>query len=427
MTPLSISALIIGLIGHIELWILFWNHNEASGRSHGDTRFNSRLIVLCFLSFPVLAAGFGWTPWTEMPSWDPSSLAELTGAAYIALCVLVALTVTPLLMLQRFSVSKETRSCLTMTESRVHSFARADCEGPARRGAGENLSRLLLRLPGNQSLQIEQNEKELSLCQLPADLTGLTIAHLSDFHLTGRVGKKYFERAIDLTNAMNADLVAITGDLLDSDEYASWLPHVFGRLQSRLGNYYVLGNHDLKNNVNHLRSRLADAGLIAIGGNWLRIPLHGCSIILAGNELPWIGPLPDMRDCGEKDERQFRVLLSHTPDQLAFAREQGFDLMLAGHTHAGQIKPPLVGPLVCPCQGPLCHAEGIVNAPPTVLHVSRGLSAEFPVRYNCRPEISKLVLRSTRSADLPHVTRDSPTFTADNSVDEPVCSPALHP
>jgi predicted MPP superfamily phosphohydrolase len=85
--------------------------------------------------------------------------------------------------------------------------------------------------------------------------------------------------------------------------------------------------------------------------------------------------------------------LSHSPDQIHWAREHRFDLMLAGHTHGGQIRIPGLGTVIAPSKYGAKYASGAFYVPPTVLHVSRGVAGLTPVRWNCPPEIAKLVLR----------------------------------
>jgi predicted MPP superfamily phosphohydrolase len=67
---------------------------------------------------------------------------------------------------------------------------------------------------------------------------------------------------------------------------------------------------------------------------------------------------------------------------------------VAGHTHGGQICFPLIGPIHCPSWHGVKYASGVFVEPPTVMHVSRGVSSELPIRLNCRPEVTKLVLRT---------------------------------
>jgi predicted MPP superfamily phosphohydrolase len=87
------------------------------------------------------------------------------------------------------------------------------------------------------------------------------------------------------------------------------------------------------------------------------------------------------------------ILLSHSPDQFARAQREGYKLMLAGHVHGGQIRPPIVGPMLSPSHYGVRFASGVFHRPPTLLHVTRGVSGMIPLRFNCPPEVAKLVLR----------------------------------
>ena len=82
---------------------------------------------------------------------------------------------------------------------------------------------------------------------------------------------------------------------------------------------------------------LTEQGLVDLGGKWVTTKIRDCKVILAGNELPWFLPAADMRNCppADHDTDPLRILLSHAPDQLPWARANQIDLMLAGHTHGG--------------------------------------------------------------------------------------------
>jgi predicted MPP superfamily phosphohydrolase len=255
------------------------------------------------------------------------------------------------------------------------------------------------RLPCNQifSLRIEQHEMQFA--RLPAALDGISIVHLSDLHFTGRITKEYFQEVVRRVNDLNPDLVAVTGDLVDHAPYINWLPDTLGRLRATAGVFCVFGNHDPRTgDLDRLRRTLADSGLKYLGGRWQTVDLREESLLLAGNELPWIGPAADMRACvaaavGRERDRPFRILLSHSPDQFAWAQRWDFDLMLAGHTHGGQFCLPLVGPVLSPSWHGVLYAGGTFAAGPTLMHVSRGTCSELPLRWNCPPEISKIILR----------------------------------
>ena len=89
--------------------------------------------------------------------------------------------------------------------------------------------------------------------------------------------------------------------------------------------------------------------------------------------VPWFPPAPRV-EWAASGPRPFSMLLSHSPDQLPWARRHGFQLMLAGHTHGGQIRIPVLGPVICPSRYGVRYASGLFDRPPTLMHVSRGLS-----------------------------------------------------
>lgn len=261
---------------------------------------------------------------------------------------------------------------------------------------GDRVTHWLARIPGNEILKIDVQHKTLHVRRLPADLDGLRIAQLSDLHLTGQLTQEFFDAAVDRANQWDADLVVVTGDIVDKRRCIDWLPATLGRLAGRFGQFFILGNHDERVvDIDHLRKTLESCGLEDLGGQCVIRSIRGRNVRLAGNELPWFGPAPHIPALDD-DERPYSVLLSHSPDQLPWARQNQFDLMLAGHTHGGQIRPPILGPLVCPSRFGVRYASGIFDEPPTLMHVSRGLSGVQPLRFWCPPELTLLELRSVK-------------------------------
>jgi predicted MPP superfamily phosphohydrolase len=171
-----------------------------------------------------------------------------------------------------------------------------------------------------------------------------------------------------------------------------------GRLQARHGKYFILGNHETRlADVAPLRGVLAEAGLTDLGGRCEILAIRGTEILIAGIELPWFGAAPDIA-CETPHSAlrapHFRLLLSHSPDQLPWARSRGFDLMLAGHNHGGQIRLPYLGALITPSWYGFRYAGGLYFESPTLLHVSHGLAGIHPIRLNCPPELALLTLKS---------------------------------
>jgi hypothetical protein len=118
---------------------------------------------------------------------------------------------------------------------------------------------------------------------------------------------------------------------------------------------------------------------------------------LAGNELPWLVPAADMSNCPPRNgDGPLRIVLAHSPDQLDWAQAQDADLLLAGHTHGGQIRLPLIGPILSPTREGVKYASGVFYAPPTIMHVTRGVSGLLPLRLKCPPEMVYLLLHAAR-------------------------------
>jgi predicted MPP superfamily phosphohydrolase len=261
---------------------------------------------------------------------------------------------------------------------------------------GKWSTRLAAALPGNEICRLAMPVKTLRMASLPPELDGLSIVHLSDLHFTGQMSREYFDYVIDRANDMQGDLVVVTGDIVDKEACLDWIPATLGRLQAKHGVYFILGNHDRRiRDTARLRKILTGCGLVDVGGRAVGIEVPGGEIHLAGNELPWF-PLRADNDRFKPQAREasvFRVLLAHTPDQYLWARDRNYHLMLAGHCHGGQIRLPLLGPIVSPSRYGARYASGLFFETPTLLHVSRGLSGTHPLRYNCQPELAKLVLR----------------------------------
>jgi predicted MPP superfamily phosphohydrolase len=102
-------------------------------------------------------------------------------------------------------------------------------------------------------------------------------------------------------------------------------------------------------------------------------------------------------------EADFRILLSHSPDQFPRAASKGVDLVLAGHNHGGQIRLPVFGPILMPSRYSRHFDRGFFRSGPSMLYVSQGVGGKHPIRYGCSPEITRFTLRPTPAARPPHI------------------------
>jgi predicted MPP superfamily phosphohydrolase len=255
------------------------------------------------------------------------------------------------------------------------------------------VAKALDRLPGNEALALSVDRKKLLIPRLPSELTGLTVAHLSDLHMTGRIGREYFDYAARAVNDLRPDVIAITGDIVEVEACWPWLTSTVGQLCAPLGVYFILGNHDEFIDPERTRSLLRDAGLTCLSGRRLRAEWNGVPVVLAGNEMPWMPAAPSGGSSTRRaNDGEFHLALCHTPDQFDWCVKTDIDLALAGHTHGGQVQVPVLGVIGSPSLYGTRYACGVFCRGETVLHVTRGLSGQTPLRWRCPPEVALLEL-----------------------------------
>lgn len=369
-------------LGHAALvtYLLNWIHGIAMPH-----KFQGLLKWLAILLMPAAVALFWWVSGTPVAELIPAVVAGSVATFYAVVCAVTGL-VLPGLVLGQYLLRRPAVAQLS-NHTRVVDVAAELGYRPEGRGK----YRFLTRLPGNQVLTVALTEKTLSLPQLPAALDGLTILHLSDFHFCPAPDKAYHRQVIDHCAAWGTpDLVAFTGDIVDSAWHHCWIVPIFGRLRWHVAAYAVLGNHDHWHDIKPIQRRFRRIGFRLPGNSWEELSVRGTRIAVIGNEAPWVKPAPDLTGCPED---VFRLCLSHSPDNIYWAQAHAIDLVLAGHVHGGQIRLPVVGPIHVPSRYGRRFACGTFEEPPTVMHVSRGLAGQEPIRFNCRPEVTWLTLR----------------------------------
>ncbi len=256
-------------------------------------------------------------------------------------------------------------------------------------------ARLLGAIPGNQSTQICVEKKQLTLDTLPRELDSLVISHLSDLHFTGKLSKQFYSEITRLSNESNPDIVVISGDIVDAEHCIEWIEPTLGPLTATYKKYFVLGNHDRRvSNPDKIRDAMKAIGFEPAPGRWIPTEINGAGLFVAGNELPWFYGAETLKVFQRQSDNEFSLLISHSPDQFQFAVEHQVDLVLAGHTHGGQIRFPVIGPVVAPSKHGVKYASGLFRNQDTVMHVSRGLAGDDIIRINCPPELAILELNA---------------------------------
>jgi predicted MPP superfamily phosphohydrolase len=391
---LAAAAIAAAIVGQFSILVFFYNRLHAVAWPRRLAKLLERVVFAAAL---VLAAAYvlgRFTPW------------GLAWLAYSTIGWAAAGLVIPLWLIPKLRERRP--AALLSNDTEVLDVRQRLGRYPVR---GLE-SQWFARLPGNELLRISIPRKTLLVASLPAALDGLTIAHLSDLHMTGKLDRDFYDLVVDETNALAPDLIAITGDILEKAKCLPWIQPTLGRLKARYGTFFILGNHELKlGDAGPLRQALTAAGLIDLGGRSHELEINGAAVRLVGNELPWFGNAEFKLQNSESsfdaastasapsafciDHSAFSILLSHSPDQLPWARRHGFPLMLAGHNHGGQIRLPWLGALITPSLYGWRYAGGLYEEPPTLLHVSRGLAGVHPIRLNCPPELALLKLQSS--------------------------------
>jgi predicted MPP superfamily phosphohydrolase len=379
----------LAIIGHIGIWCVAFNRTHATALPRKTRKLAEKLVIVMVL-LPIISA-----VWTIVQTGDLSFWGNQLYATSVLLFGygLGCLAISPY-----FIVNWLYRRCLVQPNPFVVSQGRElvnvtqELNRPLTEGT---FAKLLGMIPFNQATQLAIEKLELQFPELPKSLKGLKVAQLSDFHFTGQIQVEYFQEIVGRVNEFEPDLVLITGDLIDEHHCLDWIEPVFGNLNSKHGVFYVFGNHDLRiKDEGAYRDRLKKAGLICLGGVWETVEMNGATIGLAGNELPWYSGAEALPSDPPKPV-DFKILLSHSPDQMNWAKPFGFNWMLAGHTHGGQIQLPLIGPIVAPSNYGVKYASGAFVIGSMFMYVSRGISGDEAVRINCPPEVGFFVLNDT--------------------------------
>lgn len=376
-STLNLAALALVLVGN--LWHFVWAVNVTSGFGHSERTLDRIRIVLLVLLL-------GSTAWLGRRAFaQPISDWPLPAQSYAFLCIISGTVVGPLGSLMVHLRSRRAgTTCTSSFQDLTELYGKEKL-------IGETRNAHLLRIPGNESLHLRRVEWGLDFPSLPPALHGLSVVQLTDLHFARCYRREFFEAVADACREWPADLVLITGDVVEDKETVDWIEPVLGRLNARLGKFAILGNHDYMHRPGSVLHELNRAGFETLEGTWTTLNVDGATLAVGGTSAPW-GPGFEPGDIPEAD---FRVLLSHSPDQFPRARKWGVDFVLAGHNHGGQVRLPLVGPVFMPSKYSRRFDRGFFRSGPSLMYVSEGIGGKHPVRFGCKPEIARFVLHAS--------------------------------
>lgn len=248
---------------------------------------------------------------------------------------------------------------------------------------------------------VSVNPVELPLVGANGSLSGLRIAQITDLHIGPMMRAPKLRGYVDRINRLEPDLIVITGDIFDFDpQYIEEGCVELARLRARRGVFAVLGNHDVYTGAERVVAGLRQHTEIRVlRDEWVEIDVDGTPICLAGIEDPGVGwrekesehPALDVLG-SEIPSHLPRLLLAHRPSYFAHASRAGFQVVLAGHTHGGQLRFPFAKNFNA-SRAIAHHTTGRFDMDGSTLYVSQGLGvAGLPVRLNCPREISLIRL-----------------------------------
>ncbi|GIZ52332.1 calcineurin-like phosphoesterase [Noviherbaspirillum aridicola] len=239
-------------------------------------------------------------------------------------------------------------------------------------------------------------EVDVPIAGLPEALHGFTIAQISDIHVGPTIKHGYLNRIVDAVNALQADAVAVTGDLVDG-AVRHLAPHTapLARLQARHGAFFVTGNHEYYSGAHAWIAEVRRLGLRVLMNEHVVLEHDGASLLLAGvtdytahHFDPTHRSDPHKALLGAPEGVGVKVLLAHQPRTAPFAARAGFDLQLSGHTHGGQFFP---WNFFVPMQQP--WVAGLKRLENLWVYISRGTGYWGPPkRFGAPSEITRVRL-----------------------------------
>jgi predicted MPP superfamily phosphohydrolase len=273
-----------------------------------------------------------------------------------------------------------------------YQYRLARCDTALR--VGLRLTGLYDRGVGN-ALRPEVQHVHFTFANLPDAFDGFTMLHLSDLHIDGH--DHLAERLAASLKHLKVDLCVLTGDYRFGisgvcDSVYAPMARVLESIQARHGVLGVLGNHDQVEMVPHFE-RMGMRMLLNKAIE-VRHEVERESLWIVGVDDPHHYGCDDLPGAvQEVPDDAFRVLLVHTPELITDAHAHGIDLYLCGHTHGGQIRFPLLGPLLTMTNCPREYVHGVWAYHSVQGYTNRGAgSSGVPVRFNCPPEIGLITL-----------------------------------
>jgi predicted MPP superfamily phosphohydrolase len=249
-----------------------------------------------------------------------------------------------------------------------------------------------------QRTDFRVREVDIPLAGLPPDLDGLRILHLSDIHLSAFLSESEFARVIDASLHLHPQLAVVTGDLISgrSDPLDACIRQL-ARLKADAGVFGCMGNHEHYTRAEDYTERQsARLGIRFLRGEAQTLRFGNATLNLAGLDFQAQGDRSQYLRGAERllVPGATNLLLQHSPDVFPAAARQGYNLLLAGHTHGGQVTVEILDRSINTARFFTPYVYGLYREGNAAAYVTRGIGTiGIPARIGAPPEISLLRLR----------------------------------
>ncbi|MBG7621335.1 metallophosphoesterase [Herbaspirillum sp. AP02] len=374
---------ILGLLAALHAWI-GWQLLPALSIHPGWIGLGAAVLVLSFLLMPVaLAAPYlkrrglsetwsdrlAWAGMLAMGAFSSALLLTLLRTIALALLPWLAASLSPLQRQEMVELTAWLVLALTASATVIGYLN-------ARRTAAV----------------VEVN---VPIANLPPALEGFTIVQISDIHVGPTIKAPYLQAIVDKVNALQPDVVAITGDLVDGS-VRQLAPHTapLAQLRARHGAYFVTGNHEYYSNAHEWIDEVRRLGVTVLMNEHVVLRHEDAGLVLAGvtdytaHHFDPAHRSDPQAAIADAPAHHPRILLAHQPRSATAAAAAGYDLQLSGHTHGGQFFP---WNLFVPLQQP--YVAGLKRLQGLWIYVSRGTGYWGPPKRLLAPsEITRVRL-----------------------------------
>lgn len=380
---LSSVFIILGLLAALHAWI-GWQLLPALSIHPGWIALGAAVLTLSFLLMPVaLAAPYlkrrGLSEaWSDRLAWAGMlAMGAFSSALLLTLLRAIALALLPWLAASLSPIQRQ--EMVELTAWLVLALTAA--------------ATVIGYLNARRTAAVV--EVDVPIANLPPALEGFTIVQISDIHVGPTIKAPYLQAIVDKVNALQPDVVAITGDLVDGS-VRQLGPHTapLAQLRARHGAYFVTGNHEYYSNAHEWIDEVRRLGVTVLMNEHVVLRHEDAGLVLAGvtdytaHHFDPAHRSDPQAAIADAPAHHPRILLAHQPRSATAAAEAGFDLQLSGHTHGGQFFP---WNFFVPLQQP--YVAGLKRLQGLWIYVSRGTGYWGPPKRLLAPsEITRVRL-----------------------------------